>query len=309
MVATNSDRLRVLPLTPADIPAVSSFNHSAWTHGVGDAFKRDIFQPFAEDGPEAQAIYHKFYASELEHNSPVEHYLKVVDTKVGPGNEKGDRVIACGCWVVFEIDPWSDEAKSKPEGEAVNAKVEATWLDGKEEWAEQKRYCEYGLRHLVDSSGQVEGMRRGHFRKSYNSMHPSSHLWHNAMGRTTARRPLTEINKSDLHLLFADPSYHRTGAGSAIMRWGTSRADELGLPCFLFASEYASSQRFYHNHGFRDVAIACWNHDRKMFPTLPEARATMMYRPAKGEEGDTRMGRWLGEPLVEGDDGKKYLLA
>lgn len=93
------------------------------------------------------------------------------------------------------------------------------------------------------------------------------------------------------------------------MRWGTEQADKLKLPCFVFASEYASSQKFYHNHGFNEVVATRWNHDRKLFPGLPEARVTAMYRPVPGEEGDESKGKWLGEPPVAGEDGRMYLLA
>lgn len=93
------------------------------------------------------------------------------------------------------------------------------------------------------------------------------------------------------------------------MRWGTEQADKLKLPCFLFASEYASGQKFYHNHGFKDIATGRWNHDSKMFPSLPEARATAMYRPVPGEEGDESRGKWMGEPLSRGEDGRMYILA
>ena len=63
------------------------------------------------------------------------------------------------------------------------------------------------------------------------------------------------------------------------MKWGTSRADALNIPCVVFASEYAHSQKFYHKHGFQDVAKVVWNKEKQRWPQLPEARVTMMFRP------------------------------
>lgn len=162
---TSFQRLHVSPLIPSDIPGIVTFNQAAWAHGVGDIFKRDIFQPYSTDSPEARAIYTEYYTHELSNNNPIEHYLKVVDTQIGPGNENGNRIIACGCWAVFKIDPWSEEARDGPEGKAIRQKVDAFWLEGREEWREKKRMAEHVFDFLVYASSQVEGLRRGHLRE------------------------------------------------------------------------------------------------------------------------------------------------
>lgn len=47
-------------------------------------------------------------------------------------------------------------------------------------------------------------------------------------------------NLTDLSILVVDPSRQRTGAGSALLRWGTRKADEEGLICSLKATDGAS---------------------------------------------------------------------
>ena len=39
-----------------------------------------------------------------------------------------------------------------------------------------------------------------------------------------------------LHILITDPAHHRRGAGSMLIKWGTTQADVAQLPCFLESS-------------------------------------------------------------------------
>jgi predicted N-acetyltransferase YhbS len=48
------------------------------------------------------------------------------------------------------------------------------------------------------------------------------------------------FGKIVLSFLAVDPSAQRTGAGTALVRWGTKRADADGLPIFLSASLVAA---------------------------------------------------------------------
>ena len=57
----------------------------------------------------------------------------------------------------------------------------------------------------------------------------------------------------DLHLLHTDPAFQKRGAGGQLVKWGTRRADELGLPTYLESS--SAGHRFYQSHGFKDIEI------------------------------------------------------
>ncbi|EUC38593.1 hypothetical protein COCCADRAFT_32253 [Bipolaris zeicola 26-R-13] len=52
-----------------------------------------------------------------------------------------------------------------------------------------------------------------------------------------------------LQILVTDPEHHRKGAGSMLLKWGLSKADELGLPGFLEASPMGKP--LYERMGFR----------------------------------------------------------
>jgi len=51
-----------------------------------------------------------------------------------------------------------------------------------------------------------------------------------------------------LDICFTDPEYHRRGAGRMLVEWGTRRADELGVGCFVEASKVG--RRLYEGCGF-----------------------------------------------------------
>ena len=54
-------------------------------------------------------------------------------------------------------------------------------------------------------------------------------------------------------MLHTDPKHQRRGAASALIRWGTQKADELGLPVYLESS--AEGHVLYNRHGFKDIEI------------------------------------------------------
>ena len=54
-----------------------------------------------------------------------------------------------------------------------------------------------------------------------------------------------------LNLTVTLPEYRRKGAAELIMRWGTKKADELGLNCFVEASPLGKP--LYLKHGFQVV--------------------------------------------------------
>lgn len=53
--------------------------------------------------------------------------------------------------------------------------------------------------------------------------------------------------------LSVDPKYHRRGIGSALMKWGTDKADERGVFMWVHSSEAA--YKIYINSGFEVVGI------------------------------------------------------
>jgi len=56
-----------------------------------------------------------------------------------------------------------------------------------------------------------------------------------------------------LKLCIVSPSKQRLGAGSALVKWGTDLADELGLPCYLESSP--SGYNMYKKHGFESIEV------------------------------------------------------
>ncbi|KAF2111985.1 acyl-CoA N-acyltransferase [Lophiotrema nucula] len=56
-----------------------------------------------------------------------------------------------------------------------------------------------------------------------------------------------------LHLLHTDPKFQGRGAGSALIRWGFRRADELGLPIYLESTP--DGHKFYEKQGFEDIEV------------------------------------------------------
>jgi GNAT superfamily N-acetyltransferase len=54
-------------------------------------------------------------------------------------------------------------------------------------------------------------------------------------------------------MLHTDPKYQRRGAASALLKWGTERADQLGLPVYLESSH--AGHILYGRHGFKDIEI------------------------------------------------------
>jgi GNAT superfamily N-acetyltransferase len=57
----------------------------------------------------------------------------------------------------------------------------------------------------------------------------------------------------DLSMLQTDPAFQGRGAGALLMKWGTEKADELGLPVYLESSP--KGHRFYQRHGFKDLEV------------------------------------------------------
>lgn len=54
-------------------------------------------------------------------------------------------------------------------------------------------------------------------------------------------------------MLHTDPKFQRRGAASALLKWGTQRADDLRLPAYLESSWQAHA--LYGKHGFKNVKV------------------------------------------------------
>jgi N-acetylglutamate synthase-like GNAT family acetyltransferase len=54
-------------------------------------------------------------------------------------------------------------------------------------------------------------------------------------------------------MLHTDPAFQGRGAGGLLVKWGTKKADELGLPAYLESS--TKGHGFYQKHGFKDVEV------------------------------------------------------
>lgn len=54
-----------------------------------------------------------------------------------------------------------------------------------------------------------------------------------------------------LMYICVDPEYQRRGVGGMLVRWGTGKADGLGIPCFLESSPFGYG--LYKKCGFVDV--------------------------------------------------------
>lgn len=82
-----------------------------------------------------------------------------------------------------------------------------------------------------------------------------------------------------LGILTTDPKHQRRGAGAMLVQWGCDVADELGLECYLEASD--AGHRLYQKKGFTDVEyldmdMSKYDKSRGMH------RHVVMIRPVKG---------------------------
>lgn len=60
--------------------------------------------------------------------------------------------------------------------------------------------------------------------------------------------PLLTVEKIDLNIIFTHPNYRRQGVGDLIMKWGTQKADAMGVEMWLDATVYGVP--LYKKHGF-----------------------------------------------------------
>jgi ribosomal protein S18 acetylase RimI-like enzyme len=85
---------------------------------------------------------------------------------------------------------------------------------------------------------------------------------------------------SDLHMLHTDPAFQRKGAGKLLVEWGTKKADELGLPIYLEATQAGFG--LYKRHGFEEIDV--FDLDLDKYGGTGVFRAPLMMREPKKSE-------------------------
>jgi GNAT superfamily N-acetyltransferase len=83
-----------------------------------------------------------------------------------------------------------------------------------------------------------------------------------------------------LNLLFTHPDHYRKGVGRLLTRWGTERADEKGVECYLEGS--IEGKPLYLKEGFverREMAFSI-----KEYGDEEEDVLSFMIRPGKGRD-------------------------
>ncbi|KAK2750410.1 hypothetical protein FQN57_003890 [Myotisia sp. PD_48] len=112
------------------------------------------------------------------------------------------------------------------------------------------------------------------------------------------RRKLARRAHVFLHVAFTVPSYRRKGVADMFLKWGTRKADEMGVECWLDATD--AGCRPYQRHGFISIA------DRDLDPPVPEGLSDqemselLAIRAALLPSHNTCMWRPKGGHYVEG---------
>ncbi|TGO44252.1 hypothetical protein BCON_0562g00010 [Botryotinia convoluta] len=106
-------------------------------------------------------------------------------------------------------------------------------------------------------------------------------IWAEVKGRGRGAHCAVEV-------IFTSPSHRRLGIGSLILSWGTQKADELGLDCYVEGSQ--TGVPLYTKHGFkkiRDVEVKPYKEEhlkseewKKFDEELVEV-LTVMRRPCR----------------------------
>lgn len=84
-----------------------------------------------------------------------------------------------------------------------------------------------------------------------------------------------------LHMLATHPDHHRRGVGAMQLEWGSKKAEEMGVECYLESSPIG--RPLYEKHGYvkvGDLPLDARGHGHEK--DLPHV---VMIRPAKGSGG------------------------
>ena len=81
-----------------------------------------------------------------------------------------------------------------------------------------------------------------------------------------------------LHVLATRPEHERRGIGAISLKWGTEKADELGLPLYLDGSPKGVS--LYRKWGFEEVDVLPFDATRHGYEE-PLTHLCMLRMPKK----------------------------
>jgi GNAT superfamily N-acetyltransferase len=153
---------------------------------------------------------------EMRKNDSTAVFLKAVDTATG-------EMLAFAKWHVFETEEIAKQTPTRPLrfGEGSNQEACKAFFGG-----------------LVSKKKEIMGSK--------------PHLCKlDIQGKPTCWSGCSTV--ADLHMLHTNPKQQGRGAGSMLLKWGTQKADQLGLPVYLESSPDAHG--FYKKYGFADVYI------------------------------------------------------
>ncbi|KAK3945212.1 hypothetical protein QBC46DRAFT_277620 [Diplogelasinospora grovesii] len=155
-------------------------------------------------------------------------------------------------------------------------------------YREPRPEAEWNVEHLDTAETLGEGVNVDVYNNFFGAMHRKRRQW--AKGDPVLF----------LAILACTPTRHRLGAGTAMVRWGTELADELGLPSMLEASP--SGYGLYKKFGYEDIDVIDlniterwgaaydgrnWGKDNavELAGPAPEgvSRTVVMRRPAKAK--------------------------
>ncbi|KAF2234335.1 hypothetical protein EV356DRAFT_532904 [Viridothelium virens] len=166
--------------------------------------------------------------------------------------QNSDTIVGAACWHFYTEDPYTRDGP----GTGVNRSAKVDWLGGEDNPTRQ--FFEFFYNEKRDRREEFAELRRAH---------------------------------SYLQVLYVDPTYRRKGVASTALRWGLSRTDEMGTPCYLEATRSAYSAGIYQSHGYYDITSMEFRDERPIErrSEIPYTWHTCMVRPAKGESPPQRI--------------------
>jgi GNAT superfamily N-acetyltransferase len=207
--------LTMLPVTHADIPKCISLRVAS----LGSlAIGRLPPYPGYVEAREASL------RNDLDHRPHV-HPLKVVDSDT-------DEIVAYAKYEIYPQGRQDVEELKKPMDEAMKNVDQCGALRE----AAHKYFC--------DRDGGEIG-QGPHIRK-YTSRMERTFLF-------DAADCLTDTKSIVMALLVTSKDHQRRGAGSMLVAWAIEKSEQLGLPCYLQATE--EGRLLYKKHGFEDLEM------------------------------------------------------
>ncbi|EKG18678.1 hypothetical protein MPH_04024 [Macrophomina phaseolina MS6] len=190
-----------------------------------------ILRLMHDDPPHPRYVEQRLDKVRQTLSKPTAHLLKVVDT------DNNDEIVACAHWEIY-ANGRSDEQLKELEQPFEPLEEE------RERFGQVQR----------DFFGSYLTRVRRELGKTPHYCELLPTLWHAGLAKDPSRS-FKECDKlttpaAVLNLLITHPNHYRRGAGSMLIRWGTQKADNAGLICFLEASQ--AGRPLYKRHGFED---------------------------------------------------------